>query len=152
LQGPQVKGRGASPRILSQALLSFWMTVSPLGQPAIAAQAAVLQASVAPQADEDLASDCRYEMLLPDRTQTVRAVWVVFDRGRDMLRYYDAADVQAFAHRHGLALLLAFHCRARSGADGDMNMDPRRESGALFSQRLLDLPRLPSIPSWRQPK
>ena len=104
-------------------------------RPALHAQGVVFQTSVAPQADEDLASDCRYEITLTNSSRTVRGVWVIFDRGRDMLRYYGDPDVQAFAERHDLALLLAFHCGAKSSdAGGDMNVDPSKGIGrALFS-------------------
>jgi hypothetical protein len=46
-----------------------------------------VETSVVPQVDEDLASACRYEITLPDPLRTVRGVWVIFDRGRDMLRH-----------------------------------------------------------------
>ena len=49
-------------------------------------------------------------MTLTDPSRPVRGVWVIFDRGRDMLRYYGDPDVQAFAQRHDLALMLPFHC------------------------------------------
>lgn len=98
----------------------------------LAAQGVLFQTSVAPQPDEDLASACRYELTLPDRSRPVRGVWVTFDRGRDMLRYYGDPDVQAFARRNDLALLLPFHCAAKSY--GDMNVDPSRGIGrALFT-------------------
>ncbi|MEQ1729355.1 MAG: hypothetical protein ABL982_13340 [Vicinamibacterales bacterium] len=99
---------------------------------AVAAPGVVFQTSVSPQADEDFASACRYELTLTDPSRTVRGVWVIFDRGRDMLRYYGDPDVQTFAHRHDLALMLPFHCGSRSG--GDMNVDPSKGLGrALFS-------------------
>lgn len=134
LQGSVAKRRLLSVRTLSLALLSFRIVTSPIGLLTVAARPVVFQTSVAPQPDEDLASDCRYEITLANRTRTVRAVWVIFDRGRDILRYYGDPDVQAFAHRHDLALLLPFHCRAKSGTDGDLNMDPSKGIGrALFS-------------------
>src|SRR6266849_2322380 len=107
-------------------------------QPAVAAQGVVFQTSVAPQPDEDLASDCRYEITLTDPSRTVRAIWVIFDRGRDMLRYYGDPDVQAFAQHHDLALLMPFHCSAKSYSapleKGDMDMDPSKGIGrALFA-------------------
>ena len=117
-----------------QHVLLASSTVVFLGQPANPALGVVFQTSVAPLVDEDLASACEYEMTLPDPSGTVRGVWVIFDRGRDMLRYYGDPDVQAFAKRHDWALLLPFHCRAKSGTDGDMNMDPSKGLGrALLS-------------------
>jgi hypothetical protein len=116
-----------------QVLLASWIALS-LGQPAAAASGIVFQTSVAPLEEEDLASACRYEITLLDPARTVRGVWVIFDRGRDVLRYYGDPDVQAFAQRHDLALMLPFHCRAKSETGGDMNVDPSKGLGrALFS-------------------
>ena len=116
-------------KTLSLALLSVGALASPFSLPTRAPQGAVFQVSVAPLPDEDLASECRYELTLTDRTRTIESVWVIFDRGRDMLRYYGDPDVYAFARRHGWALLLPFHCPAKSGTDGDMNMDPSQGIG-----------------------
>ena len=103
-------------------------------QRASASPGATFQTSVAVQPDEDLASECRYELTLPDPSRRVQGVWVIFDRGRDMLRYYGDPDVQAFALRHDLALLYPFHCGAKSVTSGDISGDPSRGLGrALFS-------------------
>ena len=76
----------------------------------------------------------RYELTLTDRQRAIRGVWVIFDRGRDILQIYGDPEVRAFAQRHDLALLLPFHCRAKSGTDGDLNMDPAKGIGrALFA-------------------
>jgi dienelactone hydrolase len=117
------------PVLLASLLASF------PGHPASAAQGMAFQTSVAPQADEDLRSACRYEITLMDPSRAVRGVWVIFDRGRDMLRYYGDPDVQAFAERHDLALMLPFHCGSKSSdTGGDMNVDPSKGIGrALFS-------------------
>ncbi len=118
----------------SSACLAVTFLMCIVAAPSLAAQGAVFQTSVAPLPDEDLAADCRYEITLLDPRKTVRAVWVIFDRGRDMLRIYSDPEVHAFAARHDIALLLPFHCRARSGSDGDLNMDPSKGIGrALFS-------------------
>jgi len=107
---------------------------SPLAAAPVRAQGAVFQTSVSPLPDEDLASGCQYELTLTDRQRAIRGVWVIFDRGRDILQIYGDPDVRAFARRHDLALLLPFHCRAKSGTDGDLNMDPARGIGrALFA-------------------
>ena len=127
---------GDDPMKQPQVALRVLLVIGLLSaRPALHAQGVVFQTSVAPQADEDLASDCRYEITLTNSSRTVRGVWVIFDRGRDMLRYYGDPDVQAFAERHDLALLLAFHCGAKSpDAGGDMNVDPSKGIGrALFS-------------------
>lgn len=103
-----------------------------LAQRAEAALGIVLQTSVAPQADEDISGACGYELTLLDPARPVKGVWVVFDRGRDMHRYYGDPDVQALAQRNDLALLLAFHCRAKSYED--INADPAKGLGrALFT-------------------
>jgi hypothetical protein len=134
LRCPLAKGRLPSVRPLAYALSFFCLVAFPFRQPAVAVHGAVFQTTVAPQSDEDLALDCRYEITLTDRGRTVRGVWVIFDRGRDMLRHYGDPEIQAFAQRHDLALLLPFHCSAKSGTDGDMNMDPSKGIGrALFS-------------------
>src|SRR5438045_3014017 len=101
-------------------------------QLAVAAQPVAFQTSVDPVADEDIASACQYEITLMNPTRPVRAVWVIFDRGRDMLRYYGDPDVQAFADRNDWALLFPFQCRAKSG--GDINVDPSQGLGrSLFA-------------------
>jgi hypothetical protein len=103
-----------------------------LGRPAAVAPGVVFQTSVEPAEGEDIASACRYELTLLDPSRTVRGVWVIFDRGRDMLRYYGDPDVHEFARRHDLALMLPFHCRAKSYEE--MNVDPSKGLGrALFS-------------------
>jgi dienelactone hydrolase len=97
------------------------------------AQGVVFQTSVAPHPDDDLAAPCQYELTLTDRSRTIRAVWVIFDRGRDILRIYGDPDVQRFAQRHDWALLMPFHCRSKSEG-GDMNVEPARGLGrALFA-------------------
>jgi pimeloyl-ACP methyl ester carboxylesterase len=116
-------------KVLSFAILCVGLAISRLAASPVAAHGAVFQTSVTPLAEEDLASACRYEITLADRERTIRGVWVIFERGRDMLRIYADPDVQAFARRHDLALLLPFHCRAKSGTDGDLNMDPAKGIG-----------------------
>jgi dienelactone hydrolase len=104
-------------------------------KPAIVAQDVVFQTSVAPQPDEDLAAPCRYEITLTNPSRSVRGIWVIFERSRDMLLYYQDADVRAFARDHDLALLFPFHCQSKSSeTGGDMNVDPSKGIGrALFS-------------------
>jgi dienelactone hydrolase len=110
------------------------VTASAGRQPATVAPDVVLQTSVAPQADEDLAAACRYELTLINSARRVAGVWVIFERSLDMLRYYQDADVRAFARRHDLALLFPFHCASKSETGGDMNVDPSKGIGrALFA-------------------
>ena len=98
----------------------------------VAAQGVVFQTSVAPKPEEDIVSACRYEITIPNPAKPIHAVWVIFDRGRDMLRYYGDPQVQAFANRKDLALLFPFHCRAKGYED--MDVDPSKGIGrALFT-------------------
>ena len=114
------------------AFQRLWILGLLLAQPAFGASGVVWQTSVAPQADEDLAAACRYELTLTDPSRTVKGVWVIFDRGRDMLRYYGDPEVQAFAQQRDWALLFPFHCAAKSYSDVDV--DPARGIGrALFA-------------------
>jgi dienelactone hydrolase len=122
------------------------------GQPAIAAQGLVFQTSVIPQPDEDLAAACRYEITLTDPSRTVQAVWVIFERSREMVEYYRDADVQAFARRHDLALLFPFHCASRSETVRDMNVDPSRGIGRALFAALTQLAQTSSHPELRSAK
>ena len=92
--------------------------------------------AVAPKPDDNIAAPCRYDLTLPAGRRTVRAVWVTYDRGRDITKFYSDADVSAFARRHDLALLLAHQCPAKDapGGPGEMDMDPSHGIGrALFT-------------------
>ena len=124
---------------------------SPLAAAPVRAQGAVFQTSVSPLPDEDLASACQYELTLTDRQRAIRGVWVIFDRGRDILQIYGDPDVRAFARRHDLALLLPFHCRAKPGTDGDLNMDRRGASDGLFSPRSTNSRHCRAIGNWHPP-
>jgi predicted ATPase len=73
-------------KALSLACFCIGFAILPSAASSVAAQGAVFQSSVTPLPDEDLASDCRYEVTLTDRQRTIRGVWVIFDRGRDILR------------------------------------------------------------------
>jgi len=98
----------------------------------IAAQGVVFQTSVVPKPEEDILADCRYEITIPNPAKPILAVWVIFDRGRDMLRYYGDPEVQAFAYQRDLALLFPFHCRGKGYED--MDVDASKGMGrALFT-------------------
>jgi dienelactone hydrolase len=87
---------------------------------------------VAPLPDEDILYPCEYRLLLPESADPVKAVWVVFDRGQDYLRWYLDRQVQAFAREHRLALVLAMHCRSKERED--MIVEPAKGVGrALFT-------------------
>jgi hypothetical protein len=63
-----------------------------------AAQTARYETLVKPAQDEDLAGDCRYELTIPNPTRPIRAVWVIFERGRELTTLYrDAEVVVSFA-------------------------------------------------------
>jgi hypothetical protein len=130
---------------LTLACLCVWLGIS-LVESSLAADGAVFQTSVRPLPDEDIAADCRYEITLTDRGRPIRGVWVIFDRGRDVLRYYADPDVLKFAERHDFALVLAFHCRAKLGTDGDLNMDPQKGVGRALLSALAQFAELSGHP------
>ena len=63
------------------------------------------------------------------------AVWVIFDRGRDVHELYSDEAVLQFARHFRIALLLHGHCPGKRPEDhNDMNMDPSKGLGrALFA-------------------
>ncbi len=127
-----------------QRLTLGFAVLLPLAEPANAATGVVYQTSVVPEEAEDMASACRYEITLLDPSRAVRGVWVIFDRGRDMLRYYGDPDVQAFAQRNDFALMLPFHCEAKTG--GDMDVDPSKGLGRALLAALTQFARLSAHP------
>lgn len=130
-------------------ILAALVTGAPHG---LAAQELILETSVAPAAGEDLKTDCRYELTLVDRTREIRAVWVLFERSLDVLRYYRDADVRTFARRHDIALLFPFHCASQSETGGDMNVDPSKGLGralAVALSQLAESSRHPELASSR---
>ena len=95
------------------------------------AQGQVLRfkASVEPLAGENFAGPCSFELSLPDPRNSVKAVWLTYDRGYDISRFYSDNEVVAFGAKHGLALLLAHQCPAKAPPTherGEMDMDPSR--------------------------
>jgi len=108
-------------------VITFVAALSLARPTTLAVREAVFETSVAAHADEDVASDCRYELTLPEPSRTIRATWVIFERGRDIGQIYRDADVRAFARRNHLALLYPFHCAAK--AYRDMDIDPLRGLG-----------------------
>jgi dienelactone hydrolase len=98
-------------------------------------QAVQFETTVTPLPNEDIASDCHYTLTIPASSRSIRAVWVIFDRGHDVHDLYSDATMLAFARRFHIALLLHGHCPGKAAEDhGDMNMDPSRGLGrALFT-------------------
>ena len=91
----------------------------------------VYSTSVMPRADDNITSACRYELTIPQPNVAVRAVLVLFDRGREVVDFYNDPDLFHFAERERLALLLARHCASKEGED--MDVDPAHGIGrALF--------------------
>jgi dienelactone hydrolase len=73
---------------------------------------------------------------LPSGRREVQAVWITFDRGRDIMKYYSDPDVVAFARRHDLALMMPHQCPAKDAPGGpdEMDMNPAHGIGrALFT-------------------
>jgi dienelactone hydrolase len=100
------------------------------------ANAQSFQTTVTPVPNETLAGPCSYKLTLPAGRQIVQAVWVTFDRGRDIMKFYSDADVLAFAVRHHLALMMPHQCPAKDAPGGpqEMDMDPSHGIGrALFT-------------------
>lgn len=99
-------------------------------------EAQSFETTVSPLANETLAGPCHYDLSLPAGRRSVRAVWVTFDRGRDIMKFYSDPDVLAFAERHGLALMMPHQCPAKNAPGGpqEMDMDPSHGVGrALFT-------------------
>jgi dienelactone hydrolase len=99
------------------------------------AQSIRYETSVAPLPEEDIASSCHYELTIPSQVKKVMAVWVIFDRGRDVHELYSDEAVLQFAGRFRIALLLHGHCPGKRPEDhNDMDMDPSKGLGrALFA-------------------
>jgi dienelactone hydrolase len=92
----------------------------------------VYSTTVTPAADEDILGRCQYELTLPRADVPIRAVWVIFDRGPEVLHLYNDADVFRFAEKQRLALLLPRHCRSKEREDIDVQPD-RGIGRALFT-------------------
>ena len=100
------------------------------------AQAQSYQTTVTPLANEDFAQPCNYDIAFPAGARTVRAVWVTFDRGRDIMKFYSDPEVVAFAQHHDLALMMPHQCPGKNAPGGpeEMDMDPTHGVGrALFT-------------------
>lgn len=96
------------------------------------AQVAEHQTTVTPRPDEEILNPCEYRMILPEIDGPVAAVWTIFDRGQDYLKWYEDRQVRGFAREHRLALVLATHCRSKER--GDMIVEPAKGVGrALFT-------------------
>jgi len=94
--------------------------------------------TVTPLPGETLAGPCRFEMSLPGANKTVRGVFVVFDRGRDIMKFYSDPDVTAFARRNDFGLLMAHQCPAKNAPGGpeEMDMNPSHGVGRVLLSAL----------------
>jgi hypothetical protein len=99
----------------------------------VAAQG-VYSTTVTPRVDDDILAPCQYELTIPQTGVATRAVWVIFDRGREVADLYNSPGVFRFAGKERLALLLARHCRAKDRED--MNVDPAKGIGHALFQAL----------------
>jgi dienelactone hydrolase len=100
------------------------------------ARAQSFETTVTPLAGETFAGPCRYELTLPAGKRTVRAVWVTFDRGLDIMKFYSDPEVVAFSRRHDLALMMPHQCPGKNvpGGPEEMDMNPSHGVGrALFT-------------------
>jgi hypothetical protein len=105
--------------------LSILLALSANGK----AQPLRFKATVEPLPNENLIGPCSFELSIPDPAKHVRAVWITDDRGYDISRYYSDAEVNAFARKHAIALMLARQCPAKSaptGEQSEMDMDMSR--------------------------
>ena len=112
-----------------------WILIGLLGLTTLA-QAQSLETIVTPLSNETFAGSCRYDLAFPAGRHLVRAVWVTFDRGRDIMKFYSDPDVVDFARRHHLALMMPHQCPAKNAPGGpkEMDMDPSHGVGrALFT-------------------
>jgi len=94
------------------------------------------QTTVTPLPDEDFSGPCHYEITLPAGDRHVRAVWVIFDRGRDIMKFYSDPDVVAFARGHDMAIMMPHQCNGKNapGGSDEMDMEPSHGVGrALFT-------------------
>ena len=85
--------------------------------------------TVQPLPGENLNGPCSFELSIPSPAKHVRAVWITYDRGYDISRYYSDAEVRAFARKQAIALMLARQCPAKlppTGEQGEMDMDMSR--------------------------
>ena len=94
------------------------------------------QTTVKPLPDENFSGPCHYEITLPAGNHRIRAVWVIFDRGRDIMKFYSDRDVVEFARGHDMAVMMPHQCPAKNAPGGseEMDMEPSHGIGrALFT-------------------
>jgi hypothetical protein len=109
--------------------LRTWLAIASvsLGAPAAAQVPLERTTFVAPLPGEDIRDPCEYRLLLPTDRSPVRAVWAIYDRGPDHLRWFHDPDVRKLARELRMGLMLAVHCRSKDGED--MNVLPAEGLG-----------------------
>lgn len=75
-----------------------------------------IKTTVTPLPDEEILNPCEYLLVLPT-AQPLRAVWTIWDRGQDYLKWFRDPVIRQFADEHKLALVLASHCRSKERED-----------------------------------
>jgi hypothetical protein len=111
-------------------ILIGWLLLTAL------AHAQSFETTVAPLPNETFAASCHYDLTLPAGHRQVQAVWVTFDRGEDIMKFYSDSHVLTFARQHDLALMMPHQCPAKNvpGGPKEMDMDPSHGIGrALFT-------------------
>lgn len=95
------------------------------------------EANIAPRPGEDMDGPCHYSLDLPATSEAIRAVWIIFDRSRDIHDLVQYPDTLAFAQQFHVAILLHGHCPGIRPEDrGDMNMDPSAGLGLALLRSL----------------
>lgn len=102
--------------------------------------AGVFTVDIAPQAKETFAGPCRFELTIPAAEAAIRAVIVIYDRGRETRELYDDEAVFHFAGKNRLALLWARHCPAAES--GEIDASPAHGLGRALLSSLDELARL----------
>src|SRR5215813_468638 len=114
-------------------LVGCVLVIALIAASAAASDTLRFETSVSPLPNEDIAAECHSELTIAAPEHPIKAVWVIYDRGRDVHELYSDAKVVAFAHRFRLALLLHGHCPGKHPQDhGDMNMEPSNGLGRLL--------------------
>jgi hypothetical protein len=119
-----------------------WLTAALLASENV--RPSEFKAAVEPLPSENLTQACSFELSVPSPTKQVRAVWITYDRGFDISRYYSDATVRRFAQKHAIALMLAHQCPAKvppTGERGEMDMDMSRGVGRSIFTALNDFAR-----------
>lgn len=90
------------------------------------AQSAVISfhTIVAPQAGEDVAAPCQYDLRILSEAKRIRGLFVVFERGLELQHFYEEPEVAAFARKHDLAMLMPMGWCPSTKNNGDIDVDP----------------------------